>query len=253
MKFSRKQIISFIIISILIAAIPPTLYLLQQRQILKSKALEPTAWCTPDDNSIPGGYSYIPGALEIYVSVIEADNSIGPIPGVYLRADMIENNKGTGVNAPRNSSDGPGCGFSAQGITGASGHVNLEPLNCNHNNFKVSNIDPEGIYPGGLPGDVEFDSTASTFQPDGNNQSNVFTPDISNLPLDNGYAGILKLYYKRKPSQSIPTPSPTPTPTPSPTPTSTLTPTPAPTPTPTSSCPVPNTVTNIRIECPYCP
>jgi len=48
--------------------------------------------------------------------------------------------------------------------------------------------------------------------------------------------------------------APTPTFTPIPTPTQTPTPTPIPTPTPTtpSSCPVPNTVQNVRINCPYC-
>jgi len=280
MKFSKKQIISFIVISILIAAIPPTIYLLQQRQIIKSNALEPTAMCTPEDGSFPGGYSYTPGALEIYVSVIEANGNIGPIPGVYLRADKIDNNQGTGANAPKNFSDGAGCGFSAEGITDSSGHVNLEPLNCAHNNFKVSNVDPSGKYPGGLPPDVVFDSLATQFQKDGNNPSFI-TPDISNLPLDNGYAGILKLYYRRRPAvqQSTPTPTPTPPPTCLYTQTTcannqectnaninsnwcyagtcitcTTPPPPTPTPTPTpASCPVPNTVTNIRINCPYCP
>lgn len=280
-NFSKKQIIGFIGIAIIILAIPFTIFLTQQRQIFKNYALQSAAQCTPDDGSIPGGYSYTPGALEIYVSVIETNEAVGPIPGVYLRADKLGNNEGTGVNAPRNRSDGAGCGFSAEGITDGSGHVNLEPLNCNHNNFKVSNVDPSGKYPGGLPPDVVFDSQASTFQPDGNDQNNVYIPDISNLPLGNGYAGILKLYYRRKPPTQ-PTP-PVPTPcyvgkvcsacggTPgtcqpdcnggwcnggscsSCSPESVAsTPTPTPTSTPLS-CPVPNTVTNIRIDCPYCP
>lgn len=273
MKFSKKQIISFIVISIIIAAIPPTIYLLQQKQIIKSNALEPTALCTPDPNN-PGSippYSYTPGALEIYVSVIETNEAINPIPGVYLRADKIDNNPGTGDNRPINDIDGAGCGFSAEGITDALGHVNLEPLNCAHNNFKVSH----GSNPSGLPPDVEFDSLATQFQKDGNDPSFI-TPDISNLPLDNGYAGILKLFYRRRPSvQSTPTPTPTP-------PGSCIgrvctcsetsagscdqcnggwckggfceTCSPATTPTPTPpSCPVPNAVTNIRIDCPYCP
>lgn len=53
-----------------------------------------------------------------------------------------------------------------------------------------------------------------------------------------------------------PTPRPTATLTPAPTLTLTSTPTPRPTATPTPTqipiCPVPNAVTNVRIECPYC-
>ena len=278
-SFSKKQIISFIAIAIMVLAIPSTIYLTQQRQIVKNYALEGSAQCTPNrDDGTPGDYtySYKPGALEIYVSVIEEDGSIGPIPGVYLRADRKDNNPGTGENAPINWTDGAGCGFSAEGITDAGGHVNLEPLNCAHNNFIVSNVDPSGNIPGGLPPDVDFDSSATTFQPDGNDQSYSYTPDISNLPLGNGYAGILKLYYKRKPSQPTPTPAPprcyvgkvcsecngnpgvcqpdceggwcnggrcdscSPAAI-------------VPTPTPNLSCPIPASVSNIRINCPYCP
>lgn len=273
MNFSKKQIISLIVIGLLIAAIPPTVNLSQQRQTIKSYALESAAQCIPEPsnpNSI-APYSYTPGALEIYVSVIETNGDIGPIPGVYLRADKLGNNLGTPPNDPKNFIDGEGCGFSAEGITDGSGHVNLEPLNCAHNNFKVSNSDPKEKYPSGLPPDVDFDSTASTFQPDGNDLNNVYLPDISNLKLGNGYAGILKLYYKRKPSTPPPvqcigkvctcsgssagscdqcnggwckggfcetcTPPLVSTP---------ITPT-------TPLCPVPDTVTNIRIDCPYCP
>lgn len=242
-NFSKKQLIIFIGIVFVLLAIPLTVVFLQQTQIIRQNALQPTAVCIPTNGSIPGGYSYTPGSLEIYVHVVETNGAIGLIPGVFIRAVKKGNNLGTGANAPRNFADGPGCGFSKEGTTGSDGHVNLEPLNCAHNNFEVFILS-------GIPSDVEFDSTRSTFQPDGNNQTRLLpNPDIHNLALENGYAGILKLYYKRKPS-AVPTNTPTPTPTGIPGAT------PAPTTPPGVTplvCPVPNTVTNVHIDCPYCP
>ncbi len=231
-NFTKRQIINLAAIILLLLAIPLTLVILKQRQETKQHALQTSAQCTPDDGSIPGGYSYTPGSLEIYTSVIETDGSINPIPGVHLKASKIDNNQGTGANAPINWADGSGCGFSAEGITDARGRMNLEPLNCAHNNFRVW-YGESG--PGQLPSDVVLDESRSEFQPDGADQSNVKrSVDIGNLPLKNGFAGILKLYYRRNASVQ-PTPTNTPAPTETPVPGATSTPTPTGTPVPTNT------------------
>jgi len=299
-NFTKKQTISFIAILCILLVIPLTLVFLRRTQIIKQNALQTAPYtCVPDNGSIP--YTYTAGSLEVYVHVIEANGDIGLIPEIHVRAEQKGNNLGTGVNQPQGFSDGLNCGFIKEGITDSSGHVNLEPLNCGHNNFLVS-------VTSGLPPDVVFQDKLTKFQPNGNDQNNVILPDIGDLPLQNGYAGILKLYYKRTASV-LPTPTnipgvptatetpppgatvtpiqPTPTPTLPPTCTYTnttcggLTPTennnyctnqninsnwcfnglciscavpPPPTPTPTPAvCPIPATVTNIHIQCPYCP
>lgn len=217
MKFSKKQIIGFIVISLIISAIPPTLYLLKQRQILKSSALEASITCHTEDPAYPDGYEYTSGALDVWV--VKSDgpgstNEIGTFSGVSIHAEADHKNEppASSPNHARTEKDGPGCGFSADGTTDGNGYTHLEPLNCGHNNFAITATS-------GLPPNVIW--VGSTY-----NNGDLNAVDISQLVLENGSTGVIKLYYYE--TTTPPPPIETPAPTTPPPPGETPAPTPAP-------------------------
>lgn len=176
----------------------------------RTHALPTTAICHTADPTFPNGYEYVPGALDVWVLYSDENgNEIGPIPGAFIHAEALHNNScdkdPTCPFHPRTEIDGPGCGFSADGMTDSRGFTHLEPLNCGHNNFALRVVS-------GLPPNVRY--VGSRFNDGGLNQV-----DISQLELLNGRVDVVKLYYLPAPTPtSTPTPIPTPTPTPTPPP-----------------------------------
>lgn len=285
-NFSKKQIISVVFI---LLAIPLTLVFLRQTQVIKQNALESTITCHTDDiTNFPNGYEYSPGALDVWV--VKSDgpgstNEIGTISGVSIHAQAKHDNEPPegSPNRARTEVDGGGCGFSADGTTDGNGYTHLEPLNCGHNNFAISSS--------GLPSNVIW--IGSTYNNGALNANDISNLDLRNGTTDVIKLYYYETQGPPSPPTDIPNvPTPTdtpPTPTsttgPSPTPPATCVytpktcvnnqecvnsnieslwcyagrciscatpPPPTSTPTPTI-CPIPGAVTNIRIDCPYCP
>lgn len=230
----NRKILSLVVFFLLLLSIPVTIILVRQQQDIRQRAVASTVTCQTADSNFPNGYEYPPGALDVWVVVTENNGDVGPIPGVSVHAQALHNNEPPvgHPNHARTEIDGPGCGFSADGTTDSHGFTHLEPLNCGHNNFALA-------IPSGLPPDVIYDDATLNDGPRG-------IVNVSQLELANGVTNVIKLFYKRR-APIIPTPTPTPTPFPFQpfTPQATVTPTP-------STCPVPQQVTNVIVECPFC-
>ena len=223
-NISRKKLLNIIGLFLILIVIPITIVFLKQTQIFQPRALQPTVTCFTADPAFPNGYEYVPGALDVWVIKTDSTGTayLGPIPGVVIHAEKLQNGAcftdASCPNHPRTAIDGPGCGQSADGTTDSRGFTHLEPLNCGHNNFALTN-------PSGLPPFHKY--MGATLNDGPLNEVN-----ISQLELLNGTTSVVKLFYLDE-TPSIPTNTPVPpTNTPTPPPGATLTPTPTRTPTP---------------------